>query len=73
MSELFAIIKELPVAERIKLAELIWESVREEGNLDVVQGWHLEEAERRFAQMEANPEANLTREEVWERVRDRNL
>jgi len=67
--ELITEILALPVAERIRLVEAIWDSVAatQEG-LPVAQ-WHKDELDRRLAEFEADPESGATLEEVLARIR----
>jgi putative addiction module component (TIGR02574 family) len=52
----------LPVAERIALADRLYASVPEEWRISADEAW-LEEAERRSAEMDADPSAELSLEE----------
>lgn len=52
----------LPVPERIALADRLYASVPEEWQKSADQAW-LEEAERRSAEMDANPDMVLSHEE----------
>ena len=58
---------ELPVEERITLADRLYASVPAEWQRDADQAW-LEEAERRDAEMDANPDAALTEDQFWAEV-----
>jgi putative addiction module component (TIGR02574 family) len=61
--------QQLPVEERIELAGAIWDTVTENADADVlpVSASHRAELDRRLADLEANPEAGRS----WEEVRDR--
>lgn len=48
-------IDRLSVAERLKLIELIWDSLPESVNSEEVPEWHLSEIERRRVDAEAKP------------------
>lgn len=61
-------ILELPVAERIRLVELIWESVAAVPDAVPVSDELKAELDRRLADFEANPEAGSPWEEVRERI-----
>ena len=59
----------LSVAERIELAEAIWDSIAEDaavGQLPVPES-HRRELDRRLTEMEANPDAGSP----WDEVRSR--
>ena len=59
---------ELPVEERITLADRLYASVPAEWQREADQAW-LEEAERRDAEMDANPGMELTEEQFLAEVR----
>jgi putative addiction module component (TIGR02574 family) len=61
-------ILELPIAERIRLVELIWESVAAVPEAVPVSDELKAELDRRLADFEANPEAGSPWEEVRERI-----
>jgi len=61
-------ILELPVTERIRLVELIWESIAAVPEAVPVSGELKAELDRRLAEFEADPEAGIPWEEVRERV-----
>lgn len=61
-------ILELPVPERLRLVELIWESIAAIPEAVPVSDELQAELGRRLAEFEANPEAGIPWEEVRERV-----
>ncbi|HEV2854858.1 MAG TPA: addiction module protein [Thermoanaerobaculia bacterium] len=61
-------ILELPVAERIRLVELIWESIAAVPEAVPVSDELKVELDRRLADFEADPEAGTPWEEVRERI-----
>ena len=61
-------ILELPVAERIRLVELIWDSIAAVPEAVPVSDELKAELDRRLAEFEANPEAGSPWEEVRERI-----
>ena len=70
MSQLsVAQILELPIAERIRLVELIWDSIAAVPEAVPISDELKAELGRRFAEFEADPEA----ESLWEDVRERIL
>jgi putative addiction module component (TIGR02574 family) len=60
-------ILELPVAERIRLVEIIWESVAAVPEAVQISDELRAELDRQLAEFEANPEAGIP----WEEVRER--
>ena len=61
-------ILELPVVERIRLVELIWESIAAVPETVPVSDELKAELDRRLAEFEADPEAGTPWEEVRERI-----
>ncbi len=59
-------IRKLPAAERLHLAEQIFDELAKSGEL--VQQWQVDEARRRSAELDADPSIALTEEQMWERV-----
>ncbi len=52
-------IDRLPVAERLELAELLWESVEVDPIPQPIPDWHRIELERRIAAADADPGAGI--------------
>jgi putative addiction module component (TIGR02574 family) len=52
----------LPIAERVALADQLYASVPEDWQLETDQAW-LDEAERRSAEMDENPDVVMSQEE----------
>ena len=61
-------LRKLPIAEKLRIVEQLWDDIRESEEPLILRDWHKEEAGRRAAELEANPDIALTREELWERV-----
>jgi putative addiction module component (TIGR02574 family) len=66
---LVADILELPVAERVRLVEAIWDSIAAAPEALPLTEWQREELDRRLAEFEADPDAGSTLEEVFARLR----
>ena len=68
-SDLLDDVKRLSVAERIELAEAIWDTVAEDAGADVlpVSRAHRLELDRRLADLEAHPGSGSP----WDEVRSR--
>jgi len=58
----------LPIAEKLRVVEELWDGIHDSDEPLVLQDWHREEAARRGADLEANPDLAITREELWKRV-----
>ena len=67
--ELVAEILALPVKERVRLVEAIWDSISAVPEALPLTQWQREELDRRLAEFEANPEAGSTLEDVFARIR----
>jgi len=67
--DLVAEILALPVPERMRLVEAIWDSISAVPEALPLTQWQREELDRRLAEFEADPEAGLTLEDVFARIR----
>ena len=65
-----AAILELPVQERIRLVELIWDSVAAVPEAVKISPALKAELETRLAEFEANPEAGYSWDQVKSRLKD---
>jgi putative addiction module component (TIGR02574 family) len=65
-------LRTLPVAEKLRVVEELWDDIGESGERSPLPQWHRAEAERRAAELEADPSIALGREELWRRVDARN-
>jgi putative addiction module component (TIGR02574 family) len=54
----------LPVPERLRLVEDLWESIAHEVEREPIPGWLVEELERRDAALDANPASGVSVEEI---------
>jgi putative addiction module component (TIGR02574 family) len=68
---LVADILELPVAERVRLVEVIWDSIAAVPEAVPLTEWQREELDRRLAEFEADPDSGSTLEEAFARIRGR--
>ena len=68
-SELVAEILALPVAERVRLVEAIWDSISAVPEALPLTQWQKDELDRRLAEFEADPDSGATLEEVFARIR----
>ena len=67
--ELVAEILALPVAERMRLVEVIWDSISAVPDALPLTQWQKDELDRRLAEFEADPDSGATLEEVFARIR----
>ena len=67
--ELVAEILSLPVEDRVRLVEAIWDSISAVPEALPLTEWQKEELDRRLDDLERNPDAGSTLEEVFARIR----
>jgi len=67
--ELVAEILALPVAERMRLVEAIWDSISSVPDALPLTQWQMDELDRRLAEFEADPDSGASLEEVFARIR----
>ena len=67
--ELVAEILALPVAERVRLVEAIWDSISAVPEALPLTEWQRQELDRRLAEFEASPEEGSSLEDVFARIR----
>jgi putative addiction module component (TIGR02574 family) len=67
--ELIAEILALPVSERIRLIEAIWDSISAVPEALPLAQWQKDELDRRLAELDADPDSGASLEEVFARIR----
>lgn len=67
--ELVAEILSLPVEDRVRLVEAIWDSISAVPEALPLTEWQKQELDRRLEDFEKNPDAGSTLEEVLARIR----
>jgi putative addiction module component (TIGR02574 family) len=65
-------LRKLPLAEKLRIVEELWDDIGASDEPFPLQEWHKQEAKGRAAELEATPEIALTREELWKRVDQRD-
>jgi putative addiction module component (TIGR02574 family) len=68
MSIDFESLHNLPVADKLRIVEELWDDIGETAETAGVQEWHKDEIRRRVAELEAAPESAITEEELWRQV-----
>ena len=66
---LVAEILALPVADRVRLVEAIWDSISAVPEALPLTEWQRQELDRRLAELESDPDAGASLEEVFARIR----
>lgn len=59
----------LPVEDRVRLVEAIWDSISAVPEALPLTDWQKGELDRRLAELEADPDAGFGLEEVFARIR----
>lgn len=65
-------LRKLPIAEKLRVVEELWDDIGETGERFPLPQWHRAETERRDAELEADPSIALSREELSRRVDRKN-
>jgi putative addiction module component (TIGR02574 family) len=66
---LVAEILALPVPDRVRLVEAIWDSISAVPEALPLTDWQRQELDRRLAELESDPDAGASLEEVFARIR----
>ena len=61
-------LRNLPVSEKLRIVELLWDDIGASDEPIVLQPWQREEAHRRSAELKADPNIAIDRDELWRRV-----
>ena len=67
--ELIAEILALPVSERMRLIEAIWDSIAAVPEALPLTQWQRDELDRRLAEFASDPDSGASLEEVFARIR----
>lgn len=67
--DLVAEILELPVSERMRLVDAIWDSISAVPEALPLTHWQRDELDRRLAEFETDPDSGATLEEAFARIR----
>jgi putative addiction module component (TIGR02574 family) len=65
-------LRKLPIAEKLRVVEELWDDIGQSDESFPLPPWHRVEADRRAAELDADPSIALSREELWRRVDTRN-
>ncbi len=61
-------LKSLPVEEKLRLVELLWDDIGASDEPIVLHPWHATEPDRRSAELKSDPSIAINRDELWRRV-----
>ncbi len=63
-------LRKLPVEEKLRLVELLWDDIGASEEPIVLHPWQFQEASRRSAELGTDPSMAIDRAELWRRVDD---
>ncbi len=61
-------LKNLPVSEKLRIVEVLWDDIGASNEPIVLEPWQFEEANRRSKQLKADSSIAIDRDELWRRV-----
>lgn len=65
-------LRKLPLADKLRIVEQLWEDIADSREPFPLQPWQQEEAHRRAEELDRNPEIAITRTELWRQVENRH-
>jgi putative addiction module component (TIGR02574 family) len=66
------VLRNLPPAEKLQIVEELWDDLADSSTPLPLPSWHLEEARRRAAELDADPSIAIDREELARRIDHRD-
>jgi putative addiction module component (TIGR02574 family) len=60
--------RSLPVEEKLRLVEMLWDDIGAANEPVILHSWHVKEASRRAAELKSDPSIAIDRDELWRRV-----
>ncbi len=61
-------LRRLPVADKLRIVELLWDDIGASVEPIVLESWQFEEATRRSAELKAESSIGIDRDQLWRRV-----
>ncbi|MBL8818607.1 MAG: addiction module protein [Planctomyces sp.] len=61
-------LRSLPVAEKLRLVELLWDDISASDEPILLHPWQEDEAGRRSSELKSDPSLAIDRDELWRRV-----
>ena len=61
-------LRRLPVADKLRIVELLWDDIGASNEPIELHPWQFEEAGRRLKELKADPSIAIDRDELWRRV-----
>lgn len=66
-------IHSLPIEEKVRLVEELWDDICASSEPFPLQAWHEEKAKQRAAELDAEPSIAVTRSELWRQVNSNDV
>jgi len=63
-----SVLRNLPVADKLRIVEALWDDIGASEEPVVLHPWQFEEASRRSAALKTDPSIAMDRDELWRRV-----
>jgi putative addiction module component (TIGR02574 family) len=61
-------LRQLPVSEKLRVVEELWDDIASSGEQFPLPAWHREEAVKRMTDLAADPSIAIGRLDIWSRV-----
>lgn len=61
-------LKNLPVADKLRIVEFLWDDIGASEEPIELHPWQFEEAQRRHEELKSDPSIAIGRDELWRRV-----
>ncbi len=61
-------LKNLPIAEKLRLVEILWDDISTSSEPIALHPWQFEEAGRRREELKAKGSLAIDRDELWRRI-----
>ncbi len=58
-------LRQLPIADKLRIVDLLWDDIRNSNEEFPLAEWDRLELERRVAEIDSDPSSLLTEEEMW--------
>lgn len=62
------VLRNLPIEEKLRLVELLWDDIGASGEPIPLHSWQVAEAGRRSAELKSDPSIAINRDELWRLV-----
>jgi putative addiction module component (TIGR02574 family) len=66
-------LRRLPLAEKLRVVEVLWEDIATSTEDFPLPSWLRDEAQQRLSEYEGNPAGALTRAQLWRQVDEKRV